>query len=577
MVPETQGKINKSSPKKFLAIILLTFTIIMVLIAGGLTFKTLNFDGIYQGVFVNDFDVGNFSKSDLETLLKKNFKDNHEDVSLTIKSGNIKESVRLSDLDVVFDINKTVDNAYNIGRNGNIISRILEIAKVRRNNVKVEIPLTYSGEKLGQVIDSIYSKTSSTVKESQLIIKDDKVVFLTGHSGKQIKKEDAVKKVEGAIKECKSATIELEVSEVPVPKVDVDAYFKQINQDAKDASLNVDGQNIDIIPHSNGRKIDKSVLASVLEEAQKHEDTETVIPVSFSTPKVTIDNLKANLFKDYLGSMGTSFSTTSVNDSNRGVNIRLAVSKINGKVLLPGEEFSFNKIVGPRTAAGGYKVAHTFVGGKVVDGIGGGICQVSTTLYNAVLYSDLNVTQRSNHMFAVGYVQKGLDAAVSYPDVDFKFKNSTTYPIKIEGYVSKDNRISFSIKGTKETPNKTVQLHSKIVQTLNFETVYKDDPNMEEGKTSVLNEGKTGYVVDSFKIVKIGGKVVDEKKIHTSRYRTLNKEVKRGTKKASTPNINQPGKPTPKPSSSPGVDDAGNPPATSNPTNDSLLEEIPAE
>ena len=127
----------------------------------------------------------------------------------------------------------------------------------------------------------------------------------------------------------------------------------------------------------------------------------------------------------------SEFSTRYVNNPNRTTNLRIAANKINGTVLMPGEVFSYNKTVGERTISAGYKDAAMYVNGETVDGLGGGICQVTSTLYEATLYANLEIVERANHQFVTSYLGPGLDATVVWGLTDFQFKNNRNYPIKI--------------------------------------------------------------------------------------------------------------------------------------------------
>ena len=223
------------------------------------------------------------------------------------------------------------------------------------------------------------------------------------------------------------------------------------------------------------------------------------------------------LFRDELASAATSFSTGTVNGQNRKFNMQLAVKNIDQLILLPGEEFSYNKVVGPRDVEHGYKTAHVYIRGRIEDGIGGGICQVSSTMYNAVLTADLEVSERRNHSFTVGYVPLGQDATAFYGGTDFRFVNSTKWPIKLLAQVS-GNKIFFSIMGTNENPGKTVIISNKILSKTPFTVSTTIDPTLPSGTTRELQEGLDGYVVETFKTIKIDGKVISQKKLHTSRY-----------------------------------------------------------
>lgn len=148
-------------------------------------------------------------------------------------------------------------------------------------------------------------------------------------------------------------------------------------------------------------------------------------------------------------------------NTGRTTNLQLAASKINGTVLMPGETFSYNQVVGARTIAAGYKEAPIYVSGQVVDGLGGGICQITSTLYNAVLYANLQIVERSNHQFVPSYVTASRDATVVYGSIDFKFKNNREYPIKLVCSVS-GGLATFQIFGLKSDNEYDVEIYSRV-------------------------------------------------------------------------------------------------------------------
>ena len=171
--------------------------------------------------------------------------------------------------------------------------------------------------------------------------------------------------------------------------------------------------------------------------------------------------LGTEAFPNLLSQYSTSYSTR---NQKRTTNLRLAANKINGTVLMPGETFSYNKVVGERTIAAGYQEAPIYVSGKVVDGLGGGICQITTTLYNAVVYANLEIVERSNHQFVPSYAPASRDATVVYGSIDFKFKNNRNYPIKI--LCSVQNGIAnFQIYGLKTDNDYEVVISNRVTGT----------------------------------------------------------------------------------------------------------------
>ena len=182
---------------------------------------------------------------------------------------------------------------------------------------------------------------------------------------------------------------------------------------------------------------------------------QVVVPLTLTPPETTAADLQALLFRDVLGAQATSYAWST---PERIGNIELAASKIDGLILLPGESFSYNETVGQRTTEAGFRTAQAYSDGTVVEAIGGGICQVSSTLYAATMYARLKTLVRQNHYFKVGYIDYGLDATVSWGQPDFKFRNDRDYPIKIAAYTLPDDQaLVVEIWGT-DTDGVTVRL-----------------------------------------------------------------------------------------------------------------------
>ena len=560
MNPEMQKRLFKLTPKKIVAISLVTFILLAVATAGQLSYMALKYNKIYNGVYINDLPIGGLLSGDLTSLLNKDYQDKAKNLELELKSKGKSVKLEYSDLNITYDIPTAVDKAYSVGRTGNVFQRLFEIANSSSPNKKLSIPFSYDKQKVESAVNSLYTQTLVPVKEADLLIQDDKVILRSGRHGENIDENAVLAAVDDSIKACKGGAVDIPTTVTAPSSMDIDDYYKRINQDKVDATIKVENNKVTIVPHKIGRNIDKPTLVSIASELEKTEDTEKVLPVTFSMPALKTEDINAKLFKDTLATASTQFYTGTPNDKNRGENIRIAVPKVDGKILAPGQVFSFNEAVGPREESNGYKVAHTYVGGNIVDGIGGGICQVSTTLYNAVLFTDLDVLERTNHMFTVAYVPLGRDASVSYDAVDFKFKNTSNWPVKIEANVTDDDKIVFALIGTNESPGETIEINPRLVKTVDFDPniKYVDDPTMEEGKTKVDHEGMKGYVVDTYKVVKKDGKVISETKISTSVYQTLQKQVRRGTKKPQTQPVKAQQSPAPQ---TVGVDEADNPPA----------------
>jgi vancomycin resistance protein YoaR len=210
------------------------------------------------------------------------------------------------------------------------------------------------------------------------------------------------------------------------------------------------------------------------------------------SPNVTTNMIGTEAFPDLLSSYSTNYAAS---NRNRTTNLILAANKINGTVIMPGETFSYNKVVGARTIAAGYKEAPIYVSGEVVDGVGGGICQITTTLYNAVVYANLEIVQRTNHQFVPSYAPASRDATVVYGSIDFQFKNNRNYPIKLVCSVS-GGVANFQIFGLKQEDDCEVEISAYVT-----------------GKTS------TAIYSEAYKILKRDGNVIGSELLSKDTYK----------------------------------------------------------
>ena len=267
-----------------------------------------------------------------------------------------------------------------------------------------------------------------------------------------------------------------------------------------------------------------------IEEAKKiiaEDKEEYVIPLKIIVPDKTLSDLGEEAFPDKLSEYSTIFDPSNRNRSN---NLAISAEKIDGTIIMPGETFSYNQTVGERTIAAGYKEAGAYAGGKVVQDVGGGICQTSSTLYNAALLANLEIVDRSNHQFLTSYVDASRDATVAWGSIDFQFKNTRTYPIKIEA--SAQNGVcEMTIYGIKEDKEYEVVIESEVLSYIPFTTKYENDDSLEEGKEVVEQSGYTGCTSEAYKILKLNGKVVSKTLLSKDTYDPMTRIIRRGTKK----------------------------------------------
>ena len=243
-------------------------------------------------------------------------------------------------------------------------------------------------------------------------------------------------------------------------------------------------------------------------------------------PRGTKEELES--IQDVLGSYHTDFGTVVNGRTN---NIKTGASKLDGLVVYPGETISVSEAIGPTTAENGYYPAGSYENGTTVETYGGGICQVSTTLYNAVIRAELKIVERFPHSMTVHYVPRSADAAIAGTHKDMKFKNTFDTPIYIEGKAN-GSTITFTVYGKKKDPKRTVEFLSETTQVKESSESTVSDNTLAEGQKVLESYGHTGYSARLWKIVKINGKQVSKKVFNTSTYMSTPTVYRVGTKKA---------------------------------------------
>ncbi len=248
-------------------------------------------------------------------------------------------------------------------------------------------------------------------------------------------------------------------------------------------------------------------------------------PVKDLKPQVSAATLRT--IDTRISSYSTNFASSA---EGRAINIDLSTKSINSTLLMPGDVFSFNGVVGERTVQKGYQSAGIIIGDRLEQGLGGGICQVSSTLYNAVLATGLGSLERIHHTFPSSYVPVGQDATVDYGNLDYKFKNTFEYPIYIEGFISNRN-LYFNIYSSSVLNKRTYEIVNEILEVTQPKTEIIEDPTKYEGDKEILKTGYTGYKVKVTRKTYENGKLIDTKVINNDTYNVINGIVKIGTKK----------------------------------------------
>ncbi len=277
-----------------------------------------------------------------------------------------------------------------------------------------------------------------------------------------------------------------------------------------------------VLEGSPGYTLDWDAAAELIAGASYGESI--VIPMTEVAPKRTAAEIQAVLFRDRLGSCNTDHTS----NSNRTNNLILACKAIDGTVLNAGERFSFNGIVGERTASKGYLPATVYVGTESTEQLGGGICQVASTIYDAALYAEMEILSRAAHTFFVTYVPGGLDATVYWGALDFSFRNSTEYPVRVNAWVS-GGQVHVTLDGTK-TNDHVVELKSVHLSTTPYSTVYVNDSSKPKGYEKETTYPYTGYSYEAYQNIYDGnGNLLESNYLGYSSYSKRDRVITVGT------------------------------------------------
>lgn len=429
-----------------------------------------------------------------------------------------------------FDVTDTVEQAWAHDHGGMFLSRGIRFLTSLGGGKSYHVaPQAADAAQVRSALEATGILTLNTTTQTTYALTDTTLDFTMGVSGVSVDENALIQKIldNTAKGDYSSITCEM-VSADPDP-VDMQVIHDALYAEPANATLEVaDDGSYTVTDSVQGIDFDVAEAQSILSAAQPGETVS--VPLNRQAPAIDTATLKANLFKDVLGEYTTSVSGT----ADRRSNVQLAAQKCSGTILLPGEVFAYNQVVGQRTEAAGFKKAGAYSNGETVQELGGGVCQDSSTLYCAALYANLEIVERHNHSYVSSYVPIGMDATVSWGGPDFQFRNNTDYPIKVVASYA-NSKVTFQIVGTK-TDDYSVKITTETIGTTAPTVQEVPDDTLEAGTTQVADKGHTGYKVQSYRhVYDANGNVVYEGKESLSSYKMTPKVIHVGTKVAETP------------------------------------------
>lgn len=418
---------------------------------------------IWENTAVNGVAITDLTTQEAEKAVQEKFTQTYQDTALHITLDGQEYSIPVFSM-LGIHPEEEIEKAYELGH-GHWLTRGIDWARKgfgqqMQKEITVEPSVTYP-ELLDELIENSGILNYNSMKESSYEIQDYNLVIHKGKTGKSADLEKLKESILQALEKRDFDTvIDCPYTEHAYGNLVIQEIAQEIQKEVSNAGF--DKEANEVIPSQEGISIDTDRAVEIYN--QTAEGADAVIELIVTKPEISTEDMKANLFTTAIG----NYSTNGGGTSNRRSNISLAVKAIDNKVLLPGETFSYNDTLGKRTTEKGYKEAGAYSDGSVVQEVGGGICQVSSTLFAAVLETNLEIVQRRNHSMTVSYMPMGLDATVSWGGPDLKFKNNRKYPIKISASYN-GGKIYVEILGANETDT-TTKVSTKATGDMSVDT-----------------------------------------------------------------------------------------------------------
>ena len=544
---------------------------------------------ILNNVMVSGINLGGMTREEAKETLHQATDHTYTELDMVVQLPDLTLNFTPSQTGAKLDVDAVVDAAYQYGRTGSRDEReaIREAALTTTHHIALLNYLSLNLDYIKSELDDYGASFNSTYIPSSVDFDIEapildagnekfkenapcQVMTLTiGAPGRYLNMEELYNQILDAYS-FNNFLVKAEMEEaetIPEP-LDLEALYMQYRVDPVAAYLDIETNEVVYEIYGYDFDLEKALLQ--LEQAQYGDTIE--VPFRYLLPEMDGKTLSSLLFRDVLG----AYETKHTANENRNTNLRLACAAINGKILAAGETFDFNTVVGKRTAAAGYKEADAYSAGETVQTLGGGICQVSSTLYYCTLIADLEIVNRSPHSYVSSYMPMGMDATVSWGGPHFTFKNNTNYPIRIEAKVE-GGYVKIQLIGTDEK-DYYIEMEYEVIGSESPETIYKEfEPDNAEGYKDgqVITTSYKGYTVRTYKLKydKETKELISREEDRVSRYKKRDKVVAKVLEptepptEATEPTEPKPTEPKPtepKPTDPPATE----PPATTPPATD---------
>lgn len=526
-IENIKAKTKKIFFSKYGKIIIVSMAILFFIVIAFSIFVCINKinSKVYNNVYILGQNVSSYTAEDLVEFLNKQKLE--KDISIYQGTDNVY-SIKSSEIEFKIDVTKTVNKVLSFGRDSNIFKNNFDILISKIKKVNIEPEYIYNDEKIDDIIKNIdLSLKDRFVEDSYSVDEENsKLIIIKGKTGNSVDYMKLKQSIVDVFKgEEKSLKLEI-ITKIP-ETINVEQIYEKVSRDSKDAYIDQKSNPIKFIKEEVGIDFDKSKLEEILELDENKEEGKVIeFPLVIKQPEVKLADIMANMYNDKLAGYTTYFDASNY---ARGNNLEIALRYLNGKIIMPGETFSYNDAIGDTTSSKGYLPAAVFKGGMVEYEVGGGICQTTSTLYNVALMANLEIVERHQHGLPVGYVPPSRDATVYIGVLDFKFKNTRQYPVKIVTSYSWNGTMNISLYGTKEENEYEVILSSQVISIIPYTTRYNYDSGMTQGQSIVITKGVNGYNSEGYITKKLNGQVISSTLLSRDSYKAQQEVIKYGT------------------------------------------------